>query len=95
MASPIGHGLMGFGIGRIAEGYGGPGGPLFLATCMVFAIAPDLDFLPGIASGQPALHHQGASHSIFVGLSLSAIARTFPSTRCGRCSSTAVSGRCA
>ena len=71
MASPVGHGLIGFAIGRLGESDGGPAGPLFLATCMAFAIGPDLDFLPGIAAGQPALHHQGASHSLFVGLGLS------------------------
>jgi inner membrane protein len=74
MASPIGHGLVGLGIGRLCQGDAGPTGPLLLAACIVFAIAPDLDFLPGIAAGQPALHHQGASHSVFVGLGLSVIA---------------------
>ena len=71
MASPVGHGLMGFAIGRRGEGDAEPAGPLFLATCVAFAIAPDLDFLPGIAAGQPALYHQGTSHSLFVALGLS------------------------
>jgi membrane-bound metal-dependent hydrolase YbcI (DUF457 family) len=71
MASPVGHGLLGYGIGRLGESDAGPTGPLLLATCAVFAIAPDLDFLPGIAMGQPALHHQGISHSLIVGLGLS------------------------
>ena len=71
MASPIGHGLVGLAIGRLGQGEAGLAGPLFLATCAVFAIAPDLDFLPGIAVGQPALHHQGVSHSLLVGLGLS------------------------
>jgi membrane-bound metal-dependent hydrolase YbcI (DUF457 family) len=71
MASPVGHGLVGYAIGRFGERDAGPTGWLFLATCAAFAIGPDLDFLPGIAAGQPALHHQGASHSLFVGLGLS------------------------
>jgi membrane-bound metal-dependent hydrolase YbcI (DUF457 family) len=28
------------------------------------AVMPDLDFLPGFIQGQPALYHQGISHSI-------------------------------
>jgi hypothetical protein len=28
------------------------------------ANAPDLDFLPGLVLGQPALYHQGISHSV-------------------------------
>ena len=28
------------------------------------ANAPDLDFLPGILIGQPALYHQGLTHSL-------------------------------
>jgi len=71
MASPLGHGLVGYGIGRLGEGDAGPAGPLLLGACAVFAIAPDLDFLPGIAMGQPALHHQGISHSLIAGLGLS------------------------
>jgi inner membrane protein len=32
--------------------------------CMAAAVMPDLDFLPGLILGQPALYHQGISHSI-------------------------------
>jgi inner membrane protein len=31
---------------------------------MFFAIGPDLDFLPGLLRGTPALFHQGISHSL-------------------------------
>ena len=74
MASPIGHGLVGVAIGRFGERPSGPEGPLLLAVCAAFAIAPDLDFLPGIAVGQPALYHQGASHSLLAALAASGIA---------------------
>jgi membrane-bound metal-dependent hydrolase YbcI (DUF457 family) len=74
MASPIGHGLVGYAIGRLGEGAAERSGPLLLAGCVAFAIAPDLDFLPGIAAGQPALYHQGVSHSLAVGLGLSLVA---------------------
>jgi membrane-bound metal-dependent hydrolase YbcI (DUF457 family) len=62
---------VGYAIGRLGESDTGPSGPLLLGACAVFAIAPDFDFLPGIAAGQPALYHQGLSHSLLVGLALS------------------------
>lgn len=37
-----------------------------LFLCLVLAIAPDLDFLPGILLGEPNRFHQGISHSLFV-----------------------------
>lgn len=35
-----------------------------LGLCLAMAIAPDFDFLPGILVGQPALYHQGVTHSL-------------------------------
>ena len=64
MASPIGHALAGYAVGRLGEGSEAPGGRLFLPVCAFLAVAPDLDFLPGLLVGQPSLHHQGASHSL-------------------------------
>ncbi|NIU01746.1 MAG: hypothetical protein GWN01_12820, partial [Nitrosopumilaceae archaeon] len=37
------------------------------------ANAPDLDFLPGIITGQPNLYHHGISHSIGIGIVVSLI----------------------
>jgi membrane-bound metal-dependent hydrolase YbcI (DUF457 family) len=34
----------------------------------VLAVAPDLDFVPGILVDRPALHHQAASHSLAAAL---------------------------
>ena len=45
-----------------------------LALCVGLALSPDLDFLPGILRGQPALYHQGISHSLAFGLVVSAVA---------------------
>lgn len=64
MATPVGHGLAGLVVYlasgreiRMRMAY-----PLLLVV--FFAIAPDLDFLPGLLRGTPALFHQGISHSI-------------------------------
>jgi inner membrane protein len=38
---------------------------------MFLAVAPDLDFLPGVLQGQPALYHQGLSHSLAFALAVS------------------------
>lgn len=39
--------------------------------CSLLAISPDLDFLPGLLQGQPALYHQGISHSLGFAVSVS------------------------
>lgn len=69
MATPIGHALAGYAVHGLGyhqeeEHYTG-----VLWACLILAIIPDLDFLPGIVQGQPALYHQGISHSfIFAGI---------------------------
>lgn len=69
MATPIGHCLAGYGVylaGRPAE--------LHKATfwlCLLMAIAPDLDFVPGILQGQPNRYHQEISHSLGAALIMS------------------------
>lgn len=67
MATPLGHGLAGYAIG-LALSRGRSGGWVPLGAAVVLAIAPDLDFVPGLLLGQPALYHQGATHSLVVGL---------------------------
>jgi inner membrane protein len=71
VASPIGHALSGYAIGRIGGRGGAPG--LWIG-CAALAVAPDLDFVPGILVGQPALYHQDASHSLWVALAVSLLA---------------------
>jgi membrane-bound metal-dependent hydrolase YbcI (DUF457 family) len=63
MASPLGHALAGYAVGR-AGGAPGAADLRLCAVCAVLAVAPDLDFAPGILLGRPALYHQGLSHSL-------------------------------
>jgi membrane-bound metal-dependent hydrolase YbcI (DUF457 family) len=71
MASPIGHSLAGIALGRAFDRSSGRGDKSLIIGCVALALAPDLDFLPGILQGQPVAYHQGPSHSLFVGLALS------------------------
>ncbi len=62
MASPIGHTIIGLGLGAgSARRRPSPGWLLFAAFA---ACAPDLDFLPGLLSGDINRYHQMASHSL-------------------------------
>lgn len=73
MATPLGHSLAGCATyGFLAtEKVGVRRGVLFLSVFM--AVAPDLDFLPGILVGRPALFHQGSSHSLGAALVVSLV----------------------
>lgn len=72
MASPIGHALAGFAIGRLAGAGRAQDDRRLVVACAVLAVAPDLDFLPGLVfAGVPALYHQGASHSLIAALVVS------------------------
>jgi len=42
----------------------GPHRPALLAGAVLMANAPDLDFLPGILIGEPALYHRGVTHTV-------------------------------
>ena len=64
MATPIGHGLAGYLVYRGSCGDRREDKRTLLYLCLFMSIAPDLDFLPGIFLGQPALYHQGISHSL-------------------------------
>lgn len=64
MATPIGHALAGYAVYGLSPGIYHGKRPLFLPLCLGLAVCPDLDFLPGILYGQPALYHQGISHSL-------------------------------
>lgn len=72
MASPIGHALAGYAIGRLATDGSSRQERWLVAACMALAVAPDLDLLPGVLlAGRPSLYHQGASHSLAVALAVS------------------------
>lgn len=37
---------------------------LVFCSCLILAVLPDLDFLPGFLTGQPNRYHQGFTHSL-------------------------------
>ncbi len=51
---------------------GGKAGLLVFCSCLVLAVLPDLDFLPGFLAGQPNRYHQGFTHSLTFMLGCSA-----------------------
>jgi len=68
MATPIGHGLAGCAVFFFLKK-----GRVYCDTSVLlltvfFAIAPDLDVVPGILAGKPALYHHGISHSLVFAL---------------------------
>jgi membrane-bound metal-dependent hydrolase YbcI (DUF457 family) len=71
MASPLGHALAGLALARAFPDASARGAPALAIGCVALAVAPDLDFLPGLLQGQPALYHQGPSHSLIVGWAVS------------------------
>ncbi len=74
MSSPYGHGLVGLGLFHFCY-------PrwfasrrrtlLFYGLAVLGACAPDLDFLPGIFSGNPSQFHHGSFHSLGMAIGLS------------------------
>lgn len=71
MATPIGHSLAGYAVYVFAKGAKSRGDRELMLLCIFAAMAPDLDFLPGLLVGTPALYHQGISHSLGFTLPLS------------------------
>ena len=63
MATPIGHALAGYAVYSLGYHQEKEHRTGVLWACLILAIIPDLDFLPGIVQGQPALYHQGITHS--------------------------------
>jgi membrane-bound metal-dependent hydrolase YbcI (DUF457 family) len=64
MATPIAHTLAGYLVFSASAPPVPQQRQLLLWCCLVMALAPDLDFLPGLLVGQPARYHQGISHSL-------------------------------
>ena len=82
MASPVGHSLIGLAIGKVHESVGrGPTWRWYL-YCAVVANVPDLDFLPGLLTGDINRYHQWVSHSVMAaaafGLLPAVAARSLP-----------------
>jgi inner membrane protein len=73
MATPIGHALAGYAVYLAGTSLKSRRTILFW-LCLLMAIAPDFDFIPGILQGQPNLYHQGLSHSLGAGLLVSVAA---------------------
>lgn len=74
MASPYGHGLIGLGIFNFCyPRCFASGRKTFLLYGLVVlgACLPDLDFLPGIFSGNPGWFHHGLFHSLGLAAGLS------------------------
>lgn len=71
MATPIGHALAGYAVYCASAGALRQDRWAFLGLCAGMALAPDLDFVPGIVLGQPVLYHQGISHSLGAALGVS------------------------
>ncbi len=77
MASPVGHLLAGQIAYRAVGTAAGVRDRGLAWLCALAAIAPDLDFIPGILLGRPALYHQGASHSFLSALIVSIVLTAF------------------
>lgn len=66
MATPLGHALIGAGIGARFQRHGRMARVLFVGA--LAGVAPDLDFLPGLLAGAPARFHHAQSHSILAAI---------------------------
>jgi inner membrane protein len=64
VATPLGHSLAGYVVYKSFSGRHETKARAWLIASVFMANAPDLDFLPGLFLGQPALYHQGISHSL-------------------------------
>ncbi|MGH7273331.1 MAG: metal-dependent hydrolase [Nitrospiria bacterium] len=74
MATPIGHALAGYAVYGLAGRKEDRERLGLVLVCVTMAIAPDLDFVPGLLLGRPALFHQGITHSIGFALVVSLVA---------------------
>lgn len=75
MATPVAHCLAGYSIYYLARSHSSTGGTavsgVLLATLLLGANLPDLDFLPGFLFGNPERFHREFSHSLaFAGMSV-------------------------
>jgi inner membrane protein len=74
MPSPVGHEIAGLLIFDLLRNLADVGRRVkTLSLCLLVAILPDFDFIPGIIEGEPNKYHHGSSHSIFIGLTITLI----------------------
>jgi len=64
MATPLGHALAGYAVYTFTKAAQERDDWGLLLLCVLVATAPDVDFLPGLLVGKPALFHQGITHSL-------------------------------
>jgi inner membrane protein len=64
MATLVGHTLAGYAVYNFTKAAQGRDDLSLTLVCVFMATAPDLDFLPGLLVGKPALYHQGITHSL-------------------------------
>src|SRR5258705_5811530 len=81
MASPLGHGLAGYCVYLLGDRRGDAVHRDLAIRCVVAGILPDLDFVPGILVGAPALYHQGPSHSVLAGVIVAFLLASIPGCR--------------
>jgi inner membrane protein len=77
MATPLGHSLAGYAISSFFSPAKQRSRVLLIFLPIIMANLPDLDFLPGILKGAPALYHQGIAHSLGVALMVSLAVAVF------------------
>lgn len=83
MSSPVGHSLMGMILYLSYNKWGSLwGNRKEFLLYIFFAVAPDLDFIPGLLVGDAGRYHHGPPHSIFFAL-LFAFAFSLPRLRIG------------
>jgi len=71
MATPLGHALAGYAVYSFTRGGQRRDNLRLMIVCVFMAMAPDLDLLPGLLMGTPALYHQGITHTLGLALPLS------------------------
>jgi inner membrane protein len=76
VATPVGHSLAGFAVSSFFVQPTHRHRISLLALVVVMANAPDLDFIPGILIGKPALYHHGITHSLGLAVLISLAAAT-------------------
>ncbi len=77
MSTPIGHSLAGIALSRLTSSSAATPGYRWYAFGIVAANAADLDFLPGLLTGNINLYHQGLTHSIFFALVFGLVSAIF------------------
>jgi membrane-bound metal-dependent hydrolase YbcI (DUF457 family) len=82
VATPIGHALAGYAVYRFSGPSSDAGRGSLIWLCIIMSIAPDLDFLPGIIIGRPALYHHGITHSLGFALVVSLAIATICMLKC-------------